>query len=65
MKKIEDNINQFTCKLSSWFFQLDSVMMQFLFKLINNFMSLKLEVQGIFRDNHKEVLKYTWITTEL
>lgn len=34
MEEIEDDINQLTCKLSSWFSQLEIVMMQFLFKLI-------------------------------
>lgn len=41
MEEIEDNINQFTCKLSSWFYQFLFVMMQFIFKLIYNFMPSK------------------------
>lgn len=65
MEEIEDNINQFTCKLSSWFYQLDFVMMKFLFQMINNFMSSKLEVQVIFRVIHKEILKCTWKIAEL
>lgn len=64
MEEIEDNINQFTCKLSSWFYQFVFVMMQFIFKLIYNFMPPKLKVQVIFRENHKECLKCTEKATE-